>query len=104
MLSPPELTSKVKRLPEANSQHRMDGEAILQSCVTDFFMDPSFQSDVDSFIKENCKIFKSTSIYLDDATGGVELEKCRVSVNIHMNTWTALVGLQLCLTKILTIF
>ena len=64
-------------------QHRMDGEAILQSCVTDFFMDPSFQSDVDSFIKENCKLFKSTSIYLDDATGGVELENVGVREHTH---------------------
>ena len=61
----------------------MDGDAILQSCVTDFFMDSSFQSDVDSFIKENCKLFNSTSIYLDDATGGVELEKVGVREHTH---------------------
>ena len=47
------------------------------------FHGSSFQSDVDSFIEENCKLFKSTSIYLDDATGGVELENVGVREHTH---------------------
>ena len=43
----------------------------------------SFSKATLTFIKENCKLFKSTSIYLDDATGGVELENVGVREHTH---------------------
>lgn len=58
-------------------------DALLQSCVTDFFMNPSFQNEVDEFIKNNCKLFNDTEIYLEDSTGGVELENVGVREHTH---------------------
>ena len=59
------------------------GDSILQSCVTDFFMDPSFQKDIDTFIENNCKLFHATEIYLEDNTGGVELENVGIREHTH---------------------
>ena len=58
-------------------------DTLLQSCVTDFFMNPSFQNEVDTFIKNNCKLFNDTEIYLEDSTGGVELENVGVREHTH---------------------